>query len=123
MKAAHRFLRTRAGQTAFAHVSVESEAREVWSVQWLPNLAGLEAAYGAPVADGISVAARAHELTGGLPQRVVIRELTEVVVDTQLDAVRCAAAVAAWKSWAHEESEAIAEYSPEGWRIAFKPKL
>lgn len=115
----YRFLRTRDGVTAFAHVRVKSQRNETWTLVWNEGLAALEGIYGPAVKAGVDLAAREHTKRGGEPQRVEVMSLMETAVDTRPDAVTCAAALAAWKSWDHSESETSVIFDDGRWEVLF----
>ena len=119
MRSDFRFLRTRNGVTRFAAVTLTANDAEVWSVGIDASMADAVDRHGDPLRDGVLIAAKAHERLGGRRHSVVIEALEETVVDTSPDAVRCAAAMAAWKSFGRDESNAHISYGPNGWEIHF----
>jgi hypothetical protein len=117
----YRFLKTRGGITGFASVTVESTPAPELTVSWDPRIApNLYRDYGTAAREGVTAAFRAHQKRGGLPQQVQISELLETVVDTRPDAVRCAAGIAAWKSWGWPESDVTILNQEGEWTAAFK---
>lgn len=119
MTGEYRFLRHQGGVTAFARVSIESRPNDVWTtiLDALPE--GDRAEYAAALEGGIDVAASAHTQRGGAPQIVAVTVLEQVFVDTKADAVRCAAAMAAWKSWDHPEADGLIRFADGEWGITF----
>src|SRR5262245_20965150 len=117
-KAEYRFMRTRDGITAFAMIVVESNPSEEWKVSFSESLGALKELYGLAIEAGVKLAAEFHDKSGGTPQSVEIVSLTETASDTKSDAVMCAAALAAWKSWGHDENAVRVEYR-NGWSVAF----
>jgi hypothetical protein len=65
------------------------------------------------------MASSEHARLGGEPHRIKVESLLETVVDTSSDVVRCAAAVAAWKSLGRDESDAVISYGSNGWEVGF----
>jgi hypothetical protein len=122
MRGEHKFVRTRGGILGFALVTLESEPSVTWQVVWHDEqeLTALRAPFESAVDSGIKIAAAAHELRGGAPQRVEILAIGHNPADTRPDAVTCAAAIAAWKSWGQDPAQAQVEYL-DGWTVAFGP--
>lgn len=119
MKAEYRFLRTRNGITRFARVAVLAESAEAWSVELGRSLGEVAGLYGDALQEGIMTAAKEYEKIGGRCHRMVAESLVETASDTSPDAVRCAAAVAAWKSFGRDESEAVVSFGSNGWKVEF----
>jgi hypothetical protein len=119
MKAEYKFLRTRDGTTSFAKIDLVSEPSPAWGVTWSSSIVHAKSTFGDAVERGIRVAASAHEKAGGAPQSVEVVALADTVSDTRTDAVVCAAALAAWSSWGHPESDVIVAYQDGEWRVLF----
>jgi hypothetical protein len=75
--------------------------------------------YGAAIREGVLAAAARFEQTGGTRQWVHVDEMVESMVDTTEDAVRCAATLAAWKSFGRDESEAVLSFQDGNWHVSF----
>jgi hypothetical protein len=119
MSGAYRFLQTRDGKTAFALVRLESRPNYVWKTILGPGLEGVQARYGEALRNGIDAAAFAHAQRGGAAQIVEVTALEYTEADTRPDAVKCAAALAAWKSWNHPEADAFVHYVDGEWSVSF----
>ena len=119
MTGEYRFMRTRGGVTAFALVRVESSPNDVWVTVFGPQLEIVQSRYREALRSGIELAAGAHTRRGGVPQLVEVTALEDSVVDTRSDAVKCAAALAAWKSWNHSEVEGTVEFAGGEWNVGF----
>ena len=61
----------------------------------------------------------AHTALGGSPCEVCIEALVETDVDTTVDAIECAAAIAAWLALGHAESDAVLEFADGKWSARF----
>lgn len=122
MTGEHRFLRTRNGITVFARVRLTSRLGEHWTTIVSPELGRLRDIYEPALRAGIDLAADAHMQRGVQPQVVEVVDLGHSFVDTTLDAVKCAAALAAWKAWGHLESEATIVFADGEWSIMFQPR-
>jgi hypothetical protein len=120
MKAEHRFLRTRDGITRFARVTLSSEPAKSLEIHFAPSLGGLLSAYHDALRAGISAAASQHEKLGGQWHRIHLVALAESAVDTSPDAVYCAAAVAAWKSFGRDEGDALVSFADGQWVVSFR---
>lgn len=120
MRGDYRFMKSRNGILGFAAVSVESEPSTRWDIRWSDeaDLQALRHVFGAAVEEGVRLAAVDHEKAGGAPQRVEILALGHNPADTRPDAVRCAAAVAAWKPWGHDDATARFQHEAE-WAVTF----
>jgi hypothetical protein len=115
----HKFLRTKNGVTSFAAVGVSSRPSDELTIVWSDAASGLRGAYETAAEEGVQLAAREHQRRGGQPQSVEIASIVETPVDTRSDAVRCAAALAAWKSWGHLEAEASVMFEDGAWKVTF----
>jgi hypothetical protein len=117
----HKFVQTKDGVLGFAVVSLDSHPNERWEVAWHDDdqLEALRRVFGPAVEAGIRLAAAAHDKHGGPPQMVEVLSIGHNPADTRSDAVVCAAAMAAWKSWGHDPNLASVEYE-QGWRISFR---
>ena len=116
----YRLLKTQNGVTSFAAVSIESTPAKNWSVTWNPTMTNLETVYGRSVDAGISAARHEHVSRGGKPYAMEIVALDETVSDTQCDAVECAASIAAWLSWGHDEYDVLLRNADGLWRVEFQ---
>ena len=119
MTGRYRLLRTRAGITSFATVTVVSTPEQALRISWDASLADLQRIYGPFVQEGVEAAFRQHLKLGGDPQAVRVTDLAETAVDTKPDAVRCAASIAAWKSWGHSETEVTLTNDQGEWVVVF----
>lgn len=119
MIGAFRFLRTFQGSVKFADVSVASTPAARLEVSWAAGLDPLQRLYGGAVADGVGIAFDEHRRRGGTPHAVEVTALRESPADTTADAVKCAAAIACWKSWGHPESEATLVNVAGEWNVSF----
>lgn len=115
----YRFLRTRGGITSFASVTVVSSPDTTLRISWDPSLSDLHI-YGSSVEAGVEAAFREHQMRGGEPQAVHVSALVETTVDTKPDAVKCHAAIAAWKAWGNPESDATIANDEGEWRVGFR---
>jgi hypothetical protein len=99
----YRFLETVEGATRFAKVTLQSEA----SPQWKVTLTGLphtmQELYGDAIRQGLNTAMAEQDRHQGPRYHVTVTELVETTVDTTVDAVECAATIAAWKSFDGKE--------------------
>jgi hypothetical protein len=121
MKGGYRFLRTREGITGFAKVEVSSRPSDKWAISWSVGLDEQMAIYGETVTEAVMAAAAGHERLGGGRHSVQVDLLIESAVDTKADAVFCAAAIAAWKSWGRAEEDVSIAYVNGRWRVEFPP--
>lgn len=104
---------------AFAQVTVCSEPSAASRVEWDDGLDGMRRVWGADIEKGIEQAADAHRKGGGAAHSVRVVDVVDVPVDTRADAVRCAAAIAAWTSFGGDESAAGAALDAGGWKVVF----
>ncbi|MDQ5824660.1 MAG: hypothetical protein M3441_10695 [Chloroflexota bacterium] len=124
MNGEYRFLRTRDGVTSFASVTVELQPSSIYSVT-SDNLIYNDSEelyngfYNTALAEGVEIAARAHEQRGGEPQHVEIVKLHATLIDSRADAVRCATALATWKALGHSEDEVNVLFANGEWRVEF----
>lgn len=117
VKGTHRFLQTRNGVTAFAQVGIVATPDQRGAVLWATELEALREVHGAAVDMGIQLAVQAHRGMGGASHRFEVVELMETAVDSRPDAVRCAAALAAWRSLGHDESDASVVFEDGAWKV------
>lgn len=115
----YRFLRTLGGITSFAAVSVVSRPAEKMQVLWDPSLSQLQPIFRFAVDQGLKLAFHEHQRRGGSEQAVEVIKLAQAPVDTRPDAVRCAATIAAWKSWGHSENELTISNDRGEWIVVF----
>lgn len=111
------------GVTSFAVVEVSSRPSDERMIVWGAATSHLKEMYDTAVDQGVEVAAQEHERRGGQPQRVEVVSLTDNPADTRPDAVACAAAIAAWKSWGHPEGDASVVFEEGAWKVAFLRRL
>ena len=120
MHAKHKFFKTRNGITSFAVVSVRSEVCPAWSTTWAPTAVPFQQVYSDAVKLGVQRAAEEHEKRGGAPHLIEVISIEDAPSDARLDAVTCAAAVAAWKSLGRAENDIYIDVDDEGrWRVTF----
>jgi len=116
----YRFLRSNGGMS-FAAVRVESRPHKSWLIEWRSSLDLPKKLYSSAVQAGLEFAAAEHSRRGGQPQRVEVLSLAEIAVATRADVVTCAAALAGWKSWGHDESDACVVFDEGEWKVVFPP--
>lgn len=114
----YRFLRTRDGITRFAKVTVEAEPGDEWKTSFDDSLGDLAGRYGDVINEGICLAQERQTRLLGQRYHVQILSVVESLVDTSMDAVRCAAAAAAWKSFGHDESEISISFREGQWIVS-----
>lgn len=119
MRAEYRFLRTHEGVTRFAKIAVVSKPASDWGVGLDSGLKEAGGIYGDAIRRGLALAMAAQERRRGERHVIIVEELVETVVDTSMDSVECAAAMAAWKSFGMSENDARVEFREGRWRIAF----
>jgi hypothetical protein len=119
MATSYRFFRVKNGISSFAIVEVSSRPSTKYDVFWCTSALSLKEIYAPAVEEGIKLAADEHQKRGGQPQIVEIESIVEVLSDTQPDAVRCAAALAAWKSWGYSETEVSVVFDRGVWNVLF----
>lgn len=115
----HKFFRVKHGIASFAVVGVSSHPSAAHTISWSESASGLRSAYGSAVEKGVRIAATEHERRNGPPHAVEIISIADAPADTKPDAVTCAAALAAWKSWGHAEAEAVVVFEDGEWRVTF----
>lgn len=118
-----RFLRVIGGVTRFAKATVAAEAASEWRTVQSENVRSLAGVYGDAIDRGVNAAIRAHSSQGGAPYRVHVLEIIESAVDTSVDVVECAVAVATWKSFGHDEADAVLEALSGTWGVRFKQEV
>lgn len=118
--AEYRFLQTRNGAVTFAKISVVSSASEAWVVVMGEAVKVAEVAYGQAILDGLKIAMEEQDKRNGPRFSIVVNELVETVADTTADAVECAAAVAAWKSFGGEEDDIVLRFGGGRWQAFFR---
>lgn len=109
------------GRIFFAKVGVVSSPSNVWTIVWSADLNELYHVYRDAAEQGVRLAAARQDDLGGASYEVEIVSVLETPSDTRADVVTCAAAMAAWKSWGHLESEASLSFEDDQWRISFEP--
>jgi hypothetical protein len=117
MKGSFKFFKHKNGISAFAAIGVESAPSSDLSITWTKDVAHYERNYGRAVREGISQALSWHRDLGGGSAEFTILEFVELVVDTKVDAVKCASAAAAWKALGHSEAELTFDFDG-AWRVA-----
>lgn len=120
MRSHYRFMRTREGITRFAMVTVHAQVSSSWEIVLDPSLGRLMDAQADAVRKGISAAANEYEKHGGKPHRVFVESIVETAADSSIDAIFCAAAVAAWKCLGGEEAEALISFADDKWHVTFE---
>jgi len=113
---AYRFCKTKNGITSFASLSIESVDQNATYLIWAENVAKFASRYEAAVKSGIDDAMQWHVESGGKPVAFRVVDFTELLVDTKMDAVRCAATFAAWLELGHLECQLSIEWKGE-WQI------
>jgi len=105
MKVTYKFFRYKNGLAHFAVVGVECWPAVSCSIEWDVILGEYENVYRDAVYDGIMDAVRWHRMKfEGGNFKWFVHQFVELFVDTKVDAVRCAATLAAWKALGHDES-------------------
>jgi hypothetical protein len=117
--AEHRFMRTRNGAVRFARVTISSEVAPEWSVSISGALDALQADYGEAIGRGVSLAVAEQTRRAGRSHRIEVLALVETLSDTTIDAVECAAAIAAWKSFGGEAGQATEYFEAGRWSVKF----
>lgn len=114
------FRRTYSGVTSFARVTVSTQDGTPWRVDWSDEAQPRRRTYGIEAEAAIEQAASALRALGGVPVAIRIDAIVETLADTKPDAVACAAAIAAWKAWQCDESNASVERASNGrWIVTF----
>lgn len=119
MIAEYRFLRTRAGATRFAHVTVISAEASAWSSTRSDAVQSLEPGYGQAIQSGLALAIAEQKRRNGRSFAITVTRLVETVVDTSADVVECAVAVATWKSFGNEERDVSLDFEGGRWKATF----
>jgi len=114
-----KFAKLKNGIGAFAAIAVETIDGVSGVIEWSPSEKALQKNYGEAVSNGIEDAVAWHVLEGGQTKSFRILQFEYLVMDTTLDAVRCAATMAAWKSLGHDEAQIVFEYDGE-WKARRK---
>ena len=114
----YRFLRTRGG-TKFARVRVRSEADAAWNVSFEAAVGPFPVRWSDAIREGIDHAVAHHERLGGHAHRVIVEEVQATTSDTTEDALSCAAAIAAWKSWGRDEESVRLAVAGDQWSVTF----
>ncbi len=117
----YRFLRTFAGQTRFAKATVVSVASHTWSVELSKQVGELAPLYGSAIASGVERAVAEQNRRKQPPYTVSVLNIVESPADTSADAIECAVAVAAWKSFGGEEQDISIDFEEGRWKVSFKP--
>jgi hypothetical protein len=102
-----KFIKHHHGVTAFAEIAIEANPSDGFAIAWPSELAQLESAYNGPVRAGIEKAFAWHRANDDRLFTFAVRDLVELIVDTKLDAVECAATMAAWQSFGPRRREFI----------------
>lgn len=119
MKGESRFFRTRGGLVAYAQVAVFSEPAAASTIEWPAKLETMKRVWGQDVERGIQLAAAAREKRGGGCHRIHVEQVVDIPADTKPDAMTCAAAIAAWKSWGGSEDDLSVTHDDGTWRVQF----
>jgi hypothetical protein len=124
MSGEHKILRAVPdGRVFFAKVGVESNPSSTWNVVWGADVCGtlppLTLIYREAVERGVMLAASRQDDLGEASYEVKIVTVLWTISDTRADVLTCAAALAAWKSWGHLESDASLSFADDQWAISF----
>ena len=120
MKVQYRFMRTRGGVTKFARITLVSSPAEEWDLWFGPAAEELGASHEAAVRSGIAAATRRQDSLGGPRHRIEIEALEQTLADASIDAIECAAAIAAWMSFGHDEADVSVVHAADRWQVAFE---
>lgn len=115
MRSDYKFIRHGRRISAYARVVLESTPAAESAVVWAPELSGYRKIYGVQVEEGI----RAALTAAGGAWLVTVELIHDAPADTMPDHVRCAAALAAWTSFGHSDSEVLVEERGETWSVSF----
>ena len=116
----YKFVRTKNGKTSFAKIAVISTPNSAWQISWSPELPNyFSSEYDSAIRQAIEFISDEHKKRNGTPRNIEMNLFEDSVVDTNLDAVMCAAAMAIWKSLGYLESE-IEFIFDERWQPTFK---
>ncbi len=114
----YRFLETRGG-ARFAKASVVSTPSETWSCVLDASVCAVHAP---AVRQGLALAIAEQDRRGGQKYAVVVTALLETAADTTSDAVECAVALAAWKSFGAGEEDVSVHFDAGTWRPVFRAR-
>lgn len=118
--AEYRFSRTRDGVTRFAEATVVSTVSQTWETAFSSAVKELNALYGQAIRNGVDLAIAEQNRREGPSYTVVVTSLVETVVDTSPDAVECAVAVAAWKSFGKDDQDVSIRFDGGLWKVSFE---
>ena len=120
MIAEYQFMKSLGG-TRFARVTVESAPADSWTVIWDDSADPMwRRLFGAAIESGVNQAIAEARGCGCGPFAVRIVQVVSVAVDATEDAMTCAAAMAAWKSWGGNEA-AVQFFHDGNWTVKFTP--
>lgn len=111
------FMKSKENKSSFAKIEIEASESDIFKIKWPEEYAEFKLEYGEAVKNGIEYAFEVRsKIKGKKSFKFSILDFVELIVDTNIHAVQCAATVAAWEAMG-ENIKNINYYYDHHWNV------